>query len=66
MLLRLLLSAPLSACDVLPCNFQNKIEISTLLMWLRLLLATAINWNMFNIFQSILRTIFESYTGQLC
>ncbi len=39
----LLLSAPLSACDVLPCNFQNKILISPLLTWMQLLLATAIN-----------------------
>ncbi len=34
-------------------------------MWMQLLLAMAENWNTFNIFQSILRVIFDSYTGQL-
>ncbi len=34
-------------------------------MSMQLLLATAINCNTFNILQSILRTISESYTGQL-
>ncbi len=62
----LLLSVPLSVCHVLFCNFQNKIKISPLLTSMQLLLAMAINWNTFNIFQSILRTLFESYTGQLC
>ncbi len=61
-----LLPAPLNACDVLPCNCQNIIKISPLLTWMQLLIAMAIKWNTFDIFQSILRTIFESYTGQLC
>ncbi len=56
----------ISVCHVLPCDFQNKIKISPLLKWMQLLLTMAINWNTFNTFQSILRMIFESYTGQLC
>ncbi len=62
----LIVPGPDNACGVLFCNFQNIILISPLFTIILLLLAMAVNWTTFNIFQSILKTIFESCAVEIC